>query len=345
MTELSDNKYNRSLTRDDVKFKIWRNAGLLLTYKCSAACEFCYYCCTPEKGGLMTVDTAIGAWQSLKKLSGDSAPAVSKVEPKVHLTGGEPFLYFERLCEILKAAKKEKLGSADLIETNGFWAADDSIIEQRLKTLDAIGMNKLKISCDVFHQEYVDIESVKRLTALAKNILGENRVMVRWEKYLDNPVLNKNLSQEQKNNNYKQSLREYPCRMTGRAAGKIAELFTSKTIEHLKENCSKAFLGAKGIHIDPSGNVFSGTCSGIIIGNLNEKPLDEIWRDFEPDNIILKTLFESGPAGLLDEAVREGYKPKPLYAGKCHLCTSIRNFFNEKNLYTEIVGPKDCYET
>ncbi len=338
MTELSENKYNSNIGRDAAKFKLWRSAGLLLTYKCNAACEFCYYCCSPEKGGLMSVDTAIGAWRSLIKLAGDSA--------KVHLTGGEAFLYWDRLCEILKQAQKEKLGPVDLIETNGFWATDDAIIEKRLKTLDELGMRRFKISVDAFHQEYVDIEPARRLAHKAREILGEKRVLVRWQKYLDNPVAMKDISQEQRDANYIDAMRDYPCRLSGRAAGKLAELVASKTIEQIKsENCSRAFLGAKGVHIDPFGNVFSGTCSGIIVGNVNEKPLDEIWRSFEPEkNKLIKTLFESGPAGFLEEAVSLGYNPKTLYADKCHLCTSIRQFLLEKGMYGDTIGPKQCYE-
>lgn len=127
----------------------------MLTYKCNCRCEFCYYRCGPEKGGVMAVDTAINAWRGLKNIAGDEA--------KIHITGGEPFLYYEHLLEILKAAKRENLGLIDLIETNGFWAVDDKIIERRLKELDELGMQRLKISCDPFHQEYVDIELVRRL--------------------------------------------------------------------------------------------------------------------------------------------------------------------------------------
>jgi hypothetical protein len=33
MLDLSDNIYNHGLARDEPKFKIWRSAGMLLTYK------------------------------------------------------------------------------------------------------------------------------------------------------------------------------------------------------------------------------------------------------------------------------------------------------------------------
>ena len=338
MKSLSDNIYNKRIGRDEPKFKIWRNAGLLLTYKCNAKCEFCYYNCSPEQDGLMPVDMAINAWRSLKELAGDSA--------KVHITGGEPFLYWDKLVEILREAKKQNFGPVDMIETNGFWAVDEKIVKERLKILDELGMSRLKISCDPFHQEYVDIELVRRLAKTAKEVLGDTRVLVRWEKYLDKPVEMKNISADERNKQYVEALKDYPCRFTGRAAGAIAELVVSKTVEQIAiRNCSSVFLDAKGVHIDPYGNIFSGTCSGIIVGNIAKRPLAEIWQNWQPSNDkLIETLFNSGPAGLLDEAIKAGYKPAQFYAGKCHLCTSIRQFFFDKGLYRSVIGHAECYQ-
>ena len=352
MLELTDNVYNQKTAKNDPKFKLWNSAGLLLTYKCNAGCEFCYYNCSPQQNGLMPADTAVNVWQSLKKISGDDAPAVSKAEPKIHITGGEPFLYWERLVEILECAKKENLGPVDMIETNGYWATDENIIRQRLKILDEMGMHKLKISCDPFHQEYVDIEPVRRLAAVASNLLGKTRVMVRWQKYLpvrqaglDNPVDMKNLSPRNREQYYINCVKDYPCRFTGRAAGRLAELFADKSLESIaSKNCKSAFLGAKDVHIDPYGNVFSGTCSGIIIANVNQKPLEAVWQQFQPpQNEIINTLFNYGPAGLLKEAEKYGYKAKKFYAGKCHLCSDVRQFFYKNGLAKSAIGPAECY--
>ena len=339
MTELTENIYNQQVGRDKPKLKLWRNAGLMLTYKCNAVCEFCYYCCRPDNTGLMSVDTAIKAWQSLKSLAGETA--------KIHITGGEPFLYWDRLCEILKAGQDEELGQVDMIETNGYWATDEKIIKQRLNALNELGMQKLKISCDPFHQEYVNIEEVRRLAATGRELLGDERVMVRWEKYLDQPITMKGISQAQLEQNYMSALADYPARMTGRAAGRLAGLKKSKPVDQLKDkHCASGFLGAKGIHIDPFGNVFSGTCSGIIIGNVNQQPLDEMWRQFDPRQLpVVSTLFKSGPAGLLEKAVESGYEPLPRYAGKCHLCTAVRQFFLTGGIAPDIIGPGQCYET
>jgi len=337
MYELSDNIYNKQAARQEPKFKLWRSAGLLLTYKCNAACEFCYYNCSPQKNGLMPIDTAISTWKSLKILAGENA--------KIHLTGGEPFLYWDHLLQILEQAEKQKLGKVDLIETNGFWATDEKIIRQRLKTLDALGMERLKISTDPFHQEYIDIEPVRRLADLAIDILGAERVLVRWRKYLENPVRMKDLPPAERKEKYISAIKDYPCRFTGRAGSRLAELIASKPIESLASmNCKSAFLSAKGVHIDPFGNVFSSTCSGIIIGNINQAPLEDIWRQFHPaQSEFIGTLYHQGPCGLLDKAEKSGYKKAKTYASKCHLCTSIRQFFFENGVEKSIIGPAECY--
>lgn len=337
MKNLSDNVYNRGVGRAEAKFKIWRSAGLLLTYKCNCSCEFCYYNCGPDAGGLMSVDMAVAVWSSLKTLAGDGA--------RIHITGGEPFLYWERLCEILSAGRKEKLARVGVIETNAFWAEDERIIRERLKVLDGLGMNCLKISCDPFHQAYVGIEYVRRLAKVGQEVLGPERVRVRWAKYMDDAVSTGPLSCGQLERRYLSAIRDYPCRFTGRAGGRLAELAAREPVEAFaSSNCRSVLLGAKGVHVDPYGNVFSGTCSGIILGNVARKPLGWIWEQFEPaaDELIGK-LFENGPVGLLDMAVEAGYEKQRVYADKCHLCSSIRRFFFKKGLFRATIGPAECY--
>lgn len=337
MMKLSDNIYNKEISRDKPKFKLWRSAGLLLTYKCNCACEFCYYNCSPDKGGLMPVEMALAAWESLRILAGDDA--------KVHITGGEPFLYWEHLLEIMRKAKSQGLGNTDLIETNGFWAANEKIVRERIKTLDELGMRRLKISVDPFHQRFVDTESVRLLANVAIDLLGQQRVLVRWRKYLDNPADIKELSNNQLQQQYIKSIKDYPCRFTGRAGGKLAMLSPCNSLEELKAlDCKADFLGAKGVHIDPYGNVFSGTCSGIIIGNITRTPLEDLWKQFSPEqNEVVDTLFNLGPAGLLDKFSGSGYKPAAAYADKCHLCTNIRQWFFDKGIGGEVFGPGEVY--
>lgn len=337
MLDLNDNLYNKRQERHEPKLKRWRYAGLMLTYRCSAACRFCYYYCSPQAGGLMPVETAIESWQALVRIAGDKA--------KVHITGGEPFLYFDRLEEIMQQAHQLNLTPVDVIETNAGWAVDPKDIADKLRRLDELGLNRLKISWDAFHEEFIHLHSVRQLIETARQILGPQRVLVRWENHLDNPTGIQTAPPAEQLKIMKQALETDPCRFTGRAADELAHLSTHYPVEQFQEkSCRTALLDAKGVHIDPAGNVFCGQCSGMIIGNIQNPPLDELWKTFEPDKAdFWKTLYHHGPVGFLQNACEHGYQSRSAYASKCHLCTDIRRFFFDKGLHAPIIGPIDCY--
>lgn len=337
MKELSENVYNQRAGRDQPKLKLWRYAGLLLTYKCTAECRFCYYRCSPDKGGLMSVDMAMKAWEGLRRLAADSA--------RIHITGGEPFMYFQRLLEIVTRAKALGLTGLDSIETNGYWATDEKLICDRIGLLASAGMHRLKISWDPFHAEFIDSAKIELLVKVASKLLGADRVLLRWQKYMENPIDMRQLSEKQRFDAFRSAIQDYPCRFTGRATGKVAQLFADKTVKQLAtQNCKKAYLSAKGVHIDPYGNIFSGLCSGISIGDINKCDLDELWKRFDPGKQgFVGGLFADGPCGSLSKAAKGGYQARPLYADKCHLCTEVRHFYFDNNLQKTIIGPADCY--
>ena len=339
MNKLYENCYNAQLARDASKLKLWRNVGFLLTYKCPAACEFCYYNCGPDKSGLMPLDTALSAWEALMDLADN--------DPKIHITGGEPFLYYDHLAELMTRAKTLKLTPPDMIETNGFWAVDKKLISERLRFLASAGMKRLKVSWDPFHAEYIDPEPVKLLVETAIEILGTQRVLVRWEKYLQEPVSKiREISEIQRLDLYRSAIADYPVRFTGRASERLAGLSPLKPAESFTENCKQDFLAAKGVHIDPYGNVFSGQCSGIIIGNVNQTPLDVMWKQFDPQTReMVDSLFIEGPSGLLPKALKAGYQLKSSYSDKCHFCSELRQFFFDIGMFNSIIGPCDCYQS
>jgi MoaA/NifB/PqqE/SkfB family radical SAM enzyme len=279
----------------------------------------------------MPVEMAIGVWRSLRDLAGQ--------KPKIHLTGGEPFLYWDRLIEIIRAADTEGLGPVDMVETNGSWATSAEIAAERLRMLDALAVRTLKISCDPFHQAFVPIEQVRTLARIATQILGPDRVQVRWTRYLQSPLTSDMAG-------YIQCIREYPCRFAGRAAGGLARAVADKHLDQLQgQNCLGYLLGTKGVHVDPYGNVFIGQCSGIILGNLKERPLEEIWSGFDPIKAsLIRVLAIDGPIGLMGLPEASGYEPLPLYADKCHLCTDLRRYLVARSAYPQVLGPVECYQ-
>ena len=285
----------------------------------------------------MSVETAIQSWEGLVRLAGDTA--------KVHITGGEPFLYFDRLAQILEQASRMGLTPLDSIETNaGVWSSDSKFRDQ-LRFLDDHGLNHLKVSWDIFHEEFIEIDKVRRFIHIARDMLGSGRVLVRWEKYLDNPTGIRQQEETQKQSLLLEALEADSCRFTGRAAEELAPLVAQHQAEDFRgRNCQKALLGSKGVHIDPYGNVFNGQCSGLVVGNVNQTPLDILWRTFEPDRAdFWNILYKKGPFGILELTQNEDFYPQSKYASKCHLCTDIRSFFFDKACYSAIIGPYDCY--
>ena len=336
MKQLDDNVYNRRASRSEPKLKLWRYAGLMLTYQCPARCAFCYDNCGPDGGGLLDIETALHAWRSLCRLAGDTA--------RVHITGGEPFTVFDHMVDLLAKAHAQRLGGLEDVETNAYWAQDTATVRRRLRELDRVGLRRLKISCDPFHAEYVDPEQVRLLASIARDVLGPDRVLVRWEKYLQEPVSFAS-DATQHHQIYVQAHAESACRFTGRSAYEVAPLCADCEPNVLHgQHCRKELLGAKGVHVDPYGNVFSGLCSGIILGNVKQHSLEDLWTLFDPSQqSLLASLFEGGPAEMIDSAVVKGYNCKPRYADKCHLCTDLRQFFFDMGLYRGIIGPRDCY--
>jgi hypothetical protein len=127
---------------------------------------------------------------------------------------------------------------------------------------------------------------------------------------------------------FRSFLGRYPERMTGRAADCLAALAERTPAERLAgENCQQALLESGHVHVDAAGWVYPGTCAGIVLGRATaQRPLDGVVRGWcLGEWPLVAALVEGGPARLLDVAARSGFRPDGAgYAGKCHLCWSIR---------------------
>lgn len=322
----------------------WDFAGLLLTYWCNARCAFCYTYSDPSRGGEMSIETAVRLWRELEGHAARHGRAM-----RVHLAGGEPFGDWPRLAGVLRAARDAGLVPPDKVETNAFWARDDALVRARLELLAALDVERLIVSSDVFHQEFVPIERVRRLVAHAREVLGRGRVRVRWWDYFNEPYLPENRSDEAREAAYRRALERHHDRMTGRAAEQVADLLPLYPAEHFgNETCARELLAGRHVHIDARGHVFPGTCSGIIVGTAAEgRTVDDVWQglaDGWQSHPVQGPLITGGSRALMDVAARHGYRPRPQgYASKCHLCAHVRQFLFDRGLFPETIGPAECY--
>jgi len=342
---LEDNVYNRTLRADQPKFKLWRSVGLMLTYGCPSRCACCYVfagpkAATPETE--MSVARALACWEGVRRLARERG--------KVHLTGGEPFLNYPRLREILRQAQEQGLQGLEKVETNAFWCTREELVRERLEELREFGLTKLQISTDVYHQEYIPRERVILAVRVAREVLGPEGVQVRWWDSLDEPGEGRAVVSERQAERFRRALAQRGERLLGRAAVELASLIPSKDYADLSDcSCKAELLGAAHVHVDGAGHVFPGTCVGIVLGRLErDKPeeLGELWCRFDwRRHPVIRTLVEQGPVGLAEQLKPAGFVPRKAYAGKCQLCFEVRRFCRSRGRWTDWLGPANCYGT
>lgn len=325
------------------RLAVWEYAGLMVTYWCNARCAFCYVYSGPDRGGALGTADAVRLWAGLDRLAQRGGKTM-----RIHLAGGEPVGDWPALVRLIRAARDAGLSRLEKVETNGFWATDDDLTRARLETLDALGMEKLVVSADVYHQEFVPLERVRRCVDVARRVLGPGRVQVRWWDFLQHPVETRGAAPAERQTAYAAALQRHADRLTGRAALRLAEYFERHPPEYFaEERCVSEVLRSKHVHIDPYGNIFPGVCAGIILGNALHGSVEDVWdrldRDWE-QNPVVSAVVQGGSLELMRRALPLGYRPRAEgYANKCHLCSDVRQFLSDAGHWRESVGPAECY--
>jgi len=328
--------------------KHWSFAGLMLTYWCNASCASCYLGCGPRRREEMSVEAALAFWRSLHEAGPHGC--------RVHLSGGEPFGDWPRLIEICRRAKREGLGPLQKVETNALWATDAAEVRDRLRALDDAGMQKLSISADPYHQQFVPIERCRLAARLAGEVLGPGRVQVRWRDWLADGQDTGELSEADRAGLFARYAAGRRDRHTGRAANLLATGLACKSPDDLADNsCREALLRSRHVHVGPDGSVFPGTCAGILLGSLaglsdgeaaaDARQLRLRLADDHAARPIVGTLTRAGPAGLLAEARDSGFRPREAYADKCHLCWEVRKWFVRCGWHGQELGPAGLYQS
>lgn len=323
--------------------KHWSFAGLMVTAWCNARCACCYLGCSPLAAGEMTVEQALTWWEQLIQASPHGC--------RIHLTGGEPFGDWPRLITLCQQARRQRLGPLQKVETNAFWAADRQVIHDRLTALAEAGMQKLAISADPYHQQFVPIERCRLLAQVAGDLLGAAAVQVRWQDWLRDGFDTDGLEEAQRRNLFTRYASQGRERLGGRAAQTIAPYMQLKPLgEFVDVCCEEALLRGRHVHVVPDGTIVPGTCAGIALGRLGpaeSQSAKALWQQLHQTHAsrpVISILARSGPYGLMKWARQAGFEPREAYAGKCHLCWEVRKFLHGARLGGPELGPDWLYE-
>ena len=285
---------------------------ILLTYQCTWECDHCFVWGSPWQTGTLT----------LEKVESILEQALDAGVSSIYFEGGEPFLYYAVLKDcVYKAAD---MGFTVGIVSNAYWA--NTVLDAVEWLRPFVGrVSDLSVSSDLYHCE-------KCLGERPQNAI----VAAKW---LGIPTDILSIAQPDADGkeSYGMLEEESGVMYRGRAVEKLAERAPSHPWESF-DSCPHEDLFAPGrIHLDPFGNLH--LCQGLVIGNLFEKPLKQIWEEYDPDsNPICGLLHAGGPAALVTEYNLEH---ETSYADACHLCYEMRTTLRPR--FPDLLTPNQMY--
>ncbi len=331
------------------------SGGLVLSYKCNAACRHCMYGCSPK----WNADWISEA--DLVKILGQLA---GKIQPGpygrnnislnygLHFTGGEPFLNFDLLAKAVEISSEFHIPSL-FVETNCFWCKDDKTTKEKLELLQKIGLKGILISVNPFYLEYVPFERTERAVRIGAEVFGHNMFVYQIEYYrrfkamgIRNIVTFTDYLQMENRADFARNAEFF---ITGRAAyslkkelDKVYPKYPSNRLFNM--SCMPSFLRSWHNHFDNYGNFIPGYCGGITLGDCRQ--LDDILKEGIDlnDKPVLKYLIHDDLNGLLQYASDLGYSENSDgYFSKCHLCVDIRKHLNSAGDFKEL-RPTEFYD-
>ncbi len=309
-----------------------QSAGLMLTYRCSAACRHCIYYCSPRQPDeWITLDMADRIFAALKAEGSFYG---------LHFAGGEATLQMDLLLDVIRLAKSHEI-PIEYLETNASWCTDMDVTRDQLQRLRDAGLPCVLISACMYHNEFVPVSHMKNCIKGCREILGNGGAFV-YPSHLFELL-------DRMPDDGTHSLHEFcehfgigvdsrelhalfPLIPNGRAVKSMRGFYDAKTIESFEDSpCAGNLQSPHHAHVDLYGNLFTGACAGISPGTIDDFH-PEITEEATP---VFHTLCTEGPCGLLKFS--DDFEPDPEgYAGKCDFCYQIRKHLNQTGTFHEL---------
>lgn len=302
-------------------------SGFITNYICTAKCRHCMYCSTPKIKGNHKFINADSAMKICKTLSDNGVTSM-------HIGGGEPFINFNALCDVLSAFKRYNI-SVDYIETNAFWCGEtnQSQVIEKLRILRGLNVDTVMVSIDPFHIEYVELYKPLLLIKLLREegfgyFIWQQQFLEKLYKLDHHKRYTRDDLEEVIGKDYiKTTVRSYGLGINGRALAIAREIYPVKPLNEILSSapCS-TMLTSQHSHIDLYGNYIPSGCPGISI-ELNDYFSGNINPDKYP---IVTRLIKDGIKSLFQYAVDNGFTESAKgYISKCDLCCHIRSYLSD----------------
>ena len=320
------------------------SGGLILSYKCNAACRHCMYGCSPawDAEWISKSDLEL----ILDRLAGKIIPSpigIDKISVNhgLHFSGGEPFLNYSLLLDAVKIASYLKIPST-FVETNCFWCRNDDVTIEKLQLLKQNGLKGILISVNPYYAEYVPFERTERCIRLAYEIFRENVIVYQYEYYYlfkELGIIDRiSLDQYLKLVNQRNIADQVELFLMGKAVTQLADYYPKFPANiFFEQPCRPPFFRFWHNHFDNYGNLIPGYCGGISLGNWHY--LGQLIEEgIDIDNCpVLESLIEDEFKNLYYFACDYGYKEDSAgYLSKCDLCLSIRKHLIKKKKFKEL---------
>ena len=280
---------------------------LVMTDRCTAACDFCGFSCSPENRQVMDADL-------MKRLIHEAKVMGIRT---VGFSGGEPFLYPELLEEGVRAARAENL--AVNIATNGFWGAwDDDKIK---RVLTAVKPDAINFSYDFFHRKFISEEHIIRAFA-ACVMLGLKPSMHVAD--LKGEYSAGRFIHSLGNWKYGTEMNIYPLYRCGRALDMPQEWFLTSDGRHEDIGC----LSDNMVSVLYNGDVYP-CCrhqvyqSAMKVGNVCGKTLQEVISESNIPMICDVLMKSERFFSLLDSAKAMGMDIEDQIGCSCYYCRML----------------------
>jgi organic radical activating enzyme len=300
--------------------------SLLFTTKCNAECSHCGFSCSPREG----VDADLDMLKNFSFEAYNYAQKTAK-ELRVHLTGGEPFLRYNDLLELVRYIKDLDDNIRISSMTNAFWATSVSQAKKKLQALRQVGCKAIGISVDDFHIQNIGIDKMRN--AVKALIEIQLQFAFKFNQMNNKAGCFKSLSAFDDlfsaASNVIFEIHSFNCIPVGRASDLPSDHFN-----YLPSMPQDKCQSLGNYTLAPDGKV--GICCGnfdfshsLVIGKYPEKSLEELITASNRKDIY-KVLKFQGPAYYAPALDAAGYPTSTkAYTHLCDLCRCV--FENAEN--------------